>query len=131
MDIFDWKKTPILFQLDEAAEVTEEHWKFLLNRIEGRIKMEGIVKKVNSKGYGFITTNEIDFFFHHTEFMASWKELLKRFVSGEEIKVIFDNDITAPDGPRAVKVRPIEALSESSTQETKQVSEPEVLKHKK
>lgn len=68
--------------------------------------LQGKVKNVNSQGYGFIETErQIDFFFHHSQFQGSWKQLLKRYVSDEPIQVEFENDNAAPDGPRAVNVR--------------------------
>lgn len=67
--------------------------------------MEGRIKRVLSKGYGFIETDAgIDFYFHHTAYKGNYKDLLKRFVSDEIIIVSFDNDPTGPDGPRAVNV---------------------------
>lgn len=68
--------------------------------------LEGRIKGANSQGYGFIETKErIDFFFHHTQFLGDWKQLLKRYVSGELIIVQFENDDAAPSGPRALKVQ--------------------------
>lgn len=75
------------------------------------IQVEGTLKKVNSKGFGFIEREEIDYFFHHTSFKGDWDRLLQRFVSrgpDEIIKVKFDNDPTGPSGPRAVNVELVE-----------------------
>lgn len=68
--------------------------------------MKGKVKKVNSRGFGFIETElEIDFFFHYTQFHGDWKQLLQKYVNGEVIQVEFDNNPDSTDGPQAVNVR--------------------------
>lgn len=70
--------------------------------------MEGKLKKCTSKGFGFIESNDVDFFFHHTAYKGDWKELLQKFVSlgmDQSISLEFDNDPTAPSGPRAINVR--------------------------
>lgn len=69
--------------------------------------MQGTIKIVKSKGFGFIETKEdIDFFFHHSEYQGDFKELVKMYVcqGDKKLSVTFDNDMTAPTGPRAVKV---------------------------
>ena len=74
-------------------------------------RLEGKIKAVNSKGYGFIETKlGIDYFFHHTSFLngeekGDWKGLLALFVSGNPVEVTFDNDPMPPQGPRALNVR--------------------------
>lgn len=81
--------------------------------------MTGEIKALKSNGFGFIATElGIDFFFHMSEYKdkdgneGDWKVLLQRFVVATEaeqkIKVNFENDIDAPAGPRALKVRLIE-----------------------
>lgn len=90
-------------------------------------KMEGIVKTANSKGFGFIDFKGIDFFFHHSQFRSSWKELLKRIVSGEEVLVKFDNDTNAPDGPRALNVDFISVSEQAAA--PSQTLEKEAEKH--
>ena len=68
--------------------------------------MQGRVKHCNSKGYGFIETDQmIDFYFHHTEYKGDWKVLLRKYVAEEVINVEFENDTNAPSGPRALNVR--------------------------
>lgn len=72
--------------------------------------MEGKVKTVTSRGFGFITTaDQIDWFFHYTQFHGNWRQLIQKFVNSvdnnESIYVTFDNDKTASDGPRAVNVK--------------------------
>lgn len=71
--------------------------------------MTGRVKRCNSKGYGFIETDDdIDFYFHYTQYKGDWKILLKKYVSDEVITVEFDNDPEAPSGPRAKNIRLVE-----------------------
>jgi cold shock CspA family protein len=68
-------------------------------------RMKGTIYSVNSKGYGFIHTSlNIDFFFHHSAYKSNWKDLLKRFINKEPLECFFDNDPSAPDGPRALNV---------------------------
>lgn len=76
------------------------------------MKREGRVKCCNSRGYGFIETDQkIDFYFHSTQFKGDWKDLLKRFVCNEIIIVEFDNDKNAPEGPRALNVSIKDAIN--------------------
>lgn len=73
--------------------------------------MNGKIKTINSRGFGFITTgkvgNEIDFFFHYTAFNGQWKKLVAQFVANpsKELPVEFDIDPSATEAPRAVNVR--------------------------
>lgn len=68
--------------------------------------MIGRIKNVNSRGYGFIETDRmVDFYFHHTQFDGNWKMLLSRYINGEVTNVVFDSDVTATDGPRALNVK--------------------------
>jgi hypothetical protein len=74
-------------------------------------RMEGRIKTANSRGFGFIeSTENIDFYFHHTEFKtrdgkaANWKEMLVRYVRKDIICVEFENDPTAKEAPRALNV---------------------------
>jgi cold shock CspA family protein len=67
--------------------------------------MIGKVKMVTSKGWGFIESNEIDFFFHHSNVTGDFKVLLKDHVSNPPVTVEFDNDPNAPSGPKAINVR--------------------------
>ena len=65
----------------------------------------GRIKNINSRGFGFIETeNQIDFFFHHTSYKGDWKHLLQKYVSNKIIIVHFQNDPDAPHGPRAIEV---------------------------
>jgi ''Cold-shock'' DNA-binding domain. len=67
--------------------------------------MQGRIKNVNSRGFGFIETEQqIDFFFHFSQFKGNWKTLLQKHVSGKIIVVKFDNDDNSDDGPRALNV---------------------------
>lgn len=89
--------------------------------------MEGRLKKVLSKGFGFIDSNGIDFFFHYSEYNGDWEDLLKKFVSLEEghyIVVEFRNDLEAPQGPRAlnVKIKGIQGKQEKVTKITRAAS---------
>jgi len=73
--------------------------------------MDGKIKTINSKGYGFIETSKhIDYFFHHSAFLGEWKALLSLFVKEEPIYVEFENDLTAKDGPRAINVKVKESI---------------------
>lgn len=69
--------------------------------------MNGRIKSIKSKGYGFIETQiGIDFFFHQAACSKDdFKELLKRFAGGEKTKVTFDQDSESDRGPRALNIR--------------------------
>ena len=71
--------------------------------------MNGKIKAVTSKGYGFIQGEKhIDFFFHRTAYDGDWKRLLSKYINlkeGESINVEFINDTTATEGPRAIGVK--------------------------
>jgi cold shock CspA family protein len=70
--------------------------------------MEGRVKTVNSKGFGFIeTAKDIDFFFHHSDYNGKWKELLGHNIAEREVYVIFDVDKESRE-PRAINVKLLE-----------------------
>jgi cold shock CspA family protein len=69
--------------------------------------MNGRVKAIKSKGFGFISTEiGIEFFFHQHACKddATWRDLLKRFALGERPKVKFDQDKDSNRGPRAINV---------------------------
>ena len=74
-----------------------------------RTKMpEGRVKHANSRGFGFIETDDqIDFYFHYSNFhngnKDAWKRMLGCYVKEEPVKVSFDVDKTANE-PRAINV---------------------------
>lgn len=74
--------------------------------------LEGRVKKLASRGFGFIETkDEIDFFFHYTDFQGLWKELLSNYVTGNIITVSFDVDTeNGKSGPKAKNVKIISNL---------------------
>ena len=72
--------------------------------------MEGKIKMIASRGFGFIETKDkIDFFFHHSAFDGDWKKLVAQYVNNKNsgISVEFDTDETATSGPRAINVRVI------------------------
>lgn len=75
--------------------------------------MEGRVKRVLSKGFGFIETDSgIDFFFHHTAVVdCDFRQLLLKQVNSEIVIVEFDNDPSAKDAPRAINVKVKQSLS--------------------
>ena len=64
----------------------------------------GKVKKLTSNGFGFIESEHIDFFFHHTDYQGDWKALLSKYVRKEPIHVKFDIDVTCDTGPKAINV---------------------------
>lgn len=67
--------------------------------------MNGKIKTVKSKGFGFIETNlGIDFFFHSSEFQGDFKELLRNVALGMKPEVTFEQDEKSDQGPRALKV---------------------------
>lgn len=69
-------------------------------------EIEGRVKYCNSRGFGFIgTKQQIDFYFHQSEYVNDWKELLRMFVSGGIIIVTFNNDPSGKEGPKAKNIR--------------------------
>lgn len=72
--------------------------------------MEGIIKKLNEKGFGFITpTGESkDIFFHSNDLVdADFNQLQ------EGQAVSFDKE-SSEKGPKAVNVQLIEAVSEAA-----------------
>lgn len=85
--------------------------------INGVVK--GKVKTVNSRGFGFIASlnNEIDFFFHYSNFNGNWKELVMQHITAKSpIFVEFEVDKTAKE-PKALNVRVItEDQTEGKTQ---------------
>ena len=73
--------------------------------------IEGRVKRVLSKGYGFIETDKgIDYFFHRTAYDGDFKTLLLHHSRGEIVIVEFEDDPTSDKAPRAVNVKVKTAL---------------------
>ncbi len=73
--------------------------------------MTGRIKKPNSRGYGFIETDEgIDFFFHHTAYQGDWKKILSYYLAEGSLIVEFDNDPTTASGPKAKNVRLVRCM---------------------
>lgn len=67
--------------------------------------MTGTIKKMTSRGFGFIeTASEIDYFFHYTDYDGDWKALLGKFAKGVLIYVTFEIDQENHQGPRATRV---------------------------
>jgi cold shock CspA family protein len=64
----------------------------------------GTVKKLTSNGFGFIESEKIDFFFHHTDYRGDWKVLLAKYVRKEALQVKFDIDMECQTGPKAINV---------------------------
>lgn len=64
-----------------------------------------IIRIVPDKGFGFIKSdlNQVDYFFHKSEFDGHWMDLVDDF-DNKEIRVRFDEAMTNK-GPRAEKVR--------------------------
>lgn len=72
---------------------------------------QGRVKKMTSRGFGFIETdNEVDFFFHYSDYDGNWKELLAKYVAGGIIAVNFEQDLYNTKAPKAIKVVVIDCL---------------------
>lgn len=62
---------------------------------------------VPKKNFGFIKTNDTEYFFHRSDFHGHWEDLEKDFNNkkrGEVIKVNFD-EAQSSKGPRAANVR--------------------------
>lgn len=71
--------------------------------------LQGKIKIVNSRGFGFIETpGGIDYFFHYSQFRGDWRKLVMSWVKNNLIPVTFENDETATDGLRAINVKLIE-----------------------
>ncbi len=67
--------------------------------------MQGQVKKiVSEKKYGFITTAQMDYFFHKDDFDGHWNDLDKDFSRGKVIEVEFE-PVRSEKGLRASEVR--------------------------
>lgn len=72
---------------------------------------QGRIKKMTSKGYGFIETKEeIDFFFRYTDYDGDWRRLLSRFVAYEIVIVSFEVDTDNTRGPKAKNVKLVDGL---------------------
>ncbi len=71
--------------------------------------MNGKIRAVNMKGYGFIKyTDGKEYFFHRSEFDGHWNDLVDDFESHKEIQVEFDVDTDSErtkKGPRARNVK--------------------------
>lgn len=73
--------------------------------------LEGRIKKMTSRGFGFIeTADEIDFFFHYHDYAGDWKSLLSIYVTGVVITVSFEVDTDGNKGPKAKNVKYISSL---------------------
>ena len=67
--------------------------------------MQGKVKTVKSRGFGFIETAlGIDFFFHQSQYKGDFKVLLNKIAMGEHPEVNFEQDMNSDNGPRALNV---------------------------
>lgn len=76
--------------------------------------MTGRIKKMSSRGFGFIETEEdIDFFFHYKDYDGDWKELLSKYVTGHVLQVSFNVDKNSGKGPKAQEIVIISALMPS------------------
>lgn len=64
--------------------------------------MEGhVVNLPTNKGYGFIKNKQgTEYFFHRDDFRGFWNDMIKDFVMGNPIPVVFDI-IESPKGHRA------------------------------
>lgn len=64
---------------------------------------------MNSRGFGFITSDDIDYFFHYTDYVPSdWKILVQQWLnSGKNLDVEFEPDKNSKDGPKAKNVKVI------------------------
>lgn len=73
--------------------------------------MQGRIKKMTSRGFGFIdTAEEIDFFFHYKDYDGDWKMLLTKYAIGTIITVSFEVDTESDKGPKARDVKVISSL---------------------
>lgn len=73
--------------------------------------LEGRIKKMTSRGFGFIeTAEEIDFFMHYQDYNGDWKSLLSKYVTGEIITVSFEVDTDGTKGPKAKNIKLISSL---------------------
>lgn len=68
----------------------------------------GYIKSLNlEKFYGWIESEEVDFFFHKSTFQGDWEKLARDWRSEENIGVMFENGYSSK-GPRAENVIRIE-----------------------
>jgi cold shock CspA family protein len=74
--------------------------------------LQGRMKKLASRGFGFIELDDIDYFFHYTDYKGNWKELLCRFVANEILTASFEVDTDSTKGPKAKNVVVISGLSD-------------------
>ena len=68
--------------------------------------MTGFVKSlISSKGFGFISANKKEYFFHRDDYQGDWNDLIIDFDNGKEpIQVEFE-EVKSSKGPRAAQVR--------------------------
>ena len=66
--------------------------------------MNGIVKKVVAeKGFGFIKANEVEYFFHRSDYSGYFDDLCEDLMQGKQVEVTFEMT-ASPKGPRAKDV---------------------------
>ena len=101
---------PAIFGMDEGFPITHRFEYLGLSR---EVRMRGKIKTLNSRGFGFITYNDIDYFFHYTDYVGDWKPLIQMFIlsvdSGKSVEVEFEHDKSSTSGPKAIKVKLVEA----------------------
>lgn len=73
---------------------------------------QGRMKKLASRGFGFIEVGDIDFFFHYTDFRGDWKHLLSKYVANEILTASFDVDTDSTKGPKAKNVILLSGLAD-------------------
>lgn len=72
--------------------------------------MQGRIKSLTSRGFGFIEVGDIDFFVHYKDYNGNWKQLLARYVANEIITVSFEVDTQNTQGPKAKEVNFVSSL---------------------
>lgn len=68
---------------------------------------EGYIKSMTDKAYGFIRSDNYEFFFHKNDYNGFWNDLFtdfKKLKTGQKIKVEFDEGDSSK-GPCATNVR--------------------------
>ena len=65
----------------------------------------GFVKSISPKSFGFIRSDNKEYFFHRQDFNGDWNELTELFANSKQrVEVSFEVVANSPKGPRAANV---------------------------
>jgi cold shock CspA family protein len=67
--------------------------------------MNGVIKNVQDRGFGFIRSEgAVEYFFHRDDFLGHWDDLRNDIASKKVIRVEFE-EMSSKRGPRAANVK--------------------------